>query len=193
MKGYREWLSADGFEATCSVGGSFQPDNVEEFYLTPWDLDYGRVVKFNHDFIGREALEKMAKQEHRKKVTLVWDKADIIKIFGGMMEEFPGPKLMELPSGHYASHPYDQVLLNGELVGVSTYPTYSANERAWISLAMVRPDLAEQGTNLSILWGEANGGTEKPHVENHIQIEVSAEVHSWPIHAASRNEYRMQK
>lgn len=193
MKAYREWLPANGFEATCSIGGSFQPDNVEEFYLTPWDLDYGRVVKFNHDFIGRVALEEMAKQEHRTKVTLVWNKEDVLKIFDGMMEDFPAPKLMELPSGHYASHPYDQVLLKGELVGVSTYPTYSANERAWISLAMVRSDLAQQGTNLSILWGEANGGTAKPHVEEHIQMEVSAEVHSWPIHAASRNEYRVQK
>lgn len=193
MKGFREWLPADNFLSTCSVGGSFQPDNVEEFYLTPWDLDYGRVVKFDHDFIGRAALEKMTEQEHRTKVTLVWNRADVLKVFEGMMDEFPGPKLMELPAGHYAAHPYDQVLLDGEQVGVSTYPVYSANERAWISLAMVRSDLAAQGTSLSILWGEADGGTDKPHVENHTQMEVGAEVHPWPIHAAARKEYRAQK
>jgi vanillate/3-O-methylgallate O-demethylase len=193
MRPYREWLSADGFEATCSVGGSFQPDNVEEFYLTPWDLDYGRVVKFDHDFIGRDALEKKATQEHRVKVTLVWDKEDVLRIFAGMMDDFPGPKLMELPAGHYAAHPYDQVLLNDELIGLSTYPVYSANERAWISLAMVRKDLSSQGTKLSILWGEANGGTKKPHVEEHVQMKVGAEVHPWPIHEAARREYRAQK
>jgi len=192
MRPYREWLQADGFEATCSVGGSFQPDNVEDFYLTPWDLDYGRVVKFDHDFIGREALEKMATQEHRTKVTLVWDKEDVLRIFEGMMGDFPGPKLMELPAGHYAAHPYDQVLLGEELGGVSTYPVYSANERAWISLAMGRGDLARQGTKLSILWGEANGGTKKPHVERHVQMKVGAEVHPWPIHEAARREYRTQ-
>ncbi|MEW5424958.1 aminomethyl transferase family protein [Amorphus sp. 3PC139-8] len=193
MRPYREWLPADSFEATCSVGGSFQPDNVEEFYLTPWDLDYGRVVKFDHDFIGREALQAMADRDHRTKVTLVWDRADVLKIFDGLMDEFPGPKLMELPAGHYAAHPYDQVLLNGEQVGLSTYPVYSANERAWISLAMVRGDLADQGTKLSILWGEANGGTEKPHVERHVQMQVSATVYPWPIHEVSRKEYRSQK
>ena len=192
MKGFREWLPVDNFLATCSVGGSFQPDNVEEFYLTPWDLDYGRVVKFDHDFIGREALEKMAAQEHRTKVTLVWDRDDVLNIFAGMMDEFPGPKLMELPAGHYAAHPYDQVLLDGEQVGLSTYPVYSANERAWISLAMIRSDLSPQGTHLNILWGEANGGSEKPHVEEHRQIEIGAEVHPWPIHAAARKEYRAQ-
>jgi vanillate/3-O-methylgallate O-demethylase len=73
MRGYREWLPANGFEVTCSVGGSFQPENVAEFNLTPWDLDYGRVVKFDHDFIGREPLEQMSDRPHRKKVTLVWD------------------------------------------------------------------------------------------------------------------------
>lgn len=193
MEGYQSWLPADGFEATCSVGGSFQPDNIEDFYLTPWDLDYQRVVKFDHDFIGRAALKKMATQEHRTKVTLVWNEEDVLKIFAGLMGEFPGPKLLELPAGHYAAHPYDQVLLDGAHVGLSTYPVYSANERAWISLAMVRGDLAEQGTDLTILWGEKDGGTGKPHVEEHVQMDVRAQVHPWPIHAASRTGYRVQK
>lgn len=192
MKPYRDWLSASSFEATSSVGGSFEPENVEEYYLTPWDLDYHRVIKFDHDFIGRAALEKMVDQPHRVKVTLVWDKADVLKIFAGLMEEFPGPKLMELPSGHYAAHPYDQVLKDGDRVGISTYPVYSANERAWISLAILRADLSAQGSKVSILWGEANGGSEKPHVEPHVQMEVGAEVHPWPIHQAARLTYRKQ-
>ncbi len=192
MRPYREWLPADGFEATCSVGGSFQPEDVGAYYLTPWDLDYGRLVRFDHDFIGRAALERMATQPHRRKVTLVWDRQGILDIFGGMMDDYPAPKLMELPSGHYATHPYDQVLLDGELVGLSTYPVYSANERAWISLAMVREDLSAQGTALSILWGEAGGGSAKPHVERHRQIQVGATVYPWPIHEVARREYRRQ-
>jgi hypothetical protein len=109
-----------------------------------------------------------------------------------MMGDYPAPKLMELPAGHYAAHPYDQVLLGDDLVGLSTYPVYSANERAWISLAMVRGDLAAQGTRLEILWGEKDGGTRKPHVERHIQMRLGAEVHPWPIHAAARELYRKQ-
>lgn len=192
MRAYREWLPATGFEATASVGGSYQPEDVADYYLTPWDLDYGRLVKFDHDFIGRPALERIADEPHRQKVTLVWDKAGILEIFGGMMEPYPAPKLMELPTGHYAAHPYDGVLKDGALVGLSTYPSYSANERAWISLAMVRRDLAGPETRLSILWGEADGGTQKPHVERHRQIEVGAVVQPWPIHQASRLGYRAQ-
>ena len=53
---------ADGesYEAKASIGGSFVSANIEDYYLTPWDLGYGHFVKFDHDFIGREALEKMA-------------------------------------------------------------------------------------------------------------------------------------
>ena len=60
MRAYREWLPATGYEGSASIGGSFVSDEIEDYYFTPWDLGYGRFVKFDHDFIGREALEKMA-------------------------------------------------------------------------------------------------------------------------------------
>ncbi|POF30899.1 aminomethyltransferase family protein [Roseibium marinum] len=192
MKPYREWLPAGSFEAVSSLGGSFYSDNVEDYYLTPWDLDYGRVVKFDHDFIGREALEKMAGETHRKKVTLVWDKEDVVAVYAGLMEEGDSPKLMEMPAAHYAAHPYDKVVKDGKTVGISTYPVYSANERAWLSLAMVAPDCAASGSRVTIVWGEPDGGSAKPVVERHRQMDVGAEVHPWPIHEAFRNSYRKQ-
>ncbi|MFZ2101293.1 MAG: aminomethyl transferase family protein, partial [Oricola sp.] len=190
---YREWLAGNSFEAISSLGGSLMSDNVEDYYLTPWDLDYGRVVKFDHDFIGRAALEKMAGGPHRRKVTLVWDKADVLEVFAGMMEEGEMTKYMEMPAAHYATHPYDRVLSGGKDVGVSISPVFSANERAWISLAILEPDFAETGTELTVVWGEPNGGSTKPNVERHRQANVRATVHPWPIHEASRLSYRTQK
>ena len=70
MKAYREWLPAAGYEASASIGGSFYSGNIEDYYFTPWDMGYGGFAKFDHDFIGREALEKMSNRRHRKKVTL---------------------------------------------------------------------------------------------------------------------------
>jgi syringate O-demethylase len=76
MKAYRQWLPADCYEARASIGGSFNSTNIEDYYLTPWDLGYGPHVKFDHDFIGREALEKRqrpasqeghARPEHRRR------------------------------------------------------------------------------------------------------------------------------
>ncbi len=60
MKAYREWLPANGYEATGSLGGSFYSDDIADYYLTPHELGYWPFVKFDHDFTGREALERMA-------------------------------------------------------------------------------------------------------------------------------------
>jgi vanillate/3-O-methylgallate O-demethylase len=70
MRPYREWLSADGWEATLSIGGSYVPDSIEGCYQRPWGLGYGRLVKFDHDFVGGEALENAAREPHRQKVWL---------------------------------------------------------------------------------------------------------------------------
>ena len=62
MKKYREWLPANSYEATGGLGGSFVSNNIEDYYVTPYEIGYGPFVKFDHDFIGREALEKIAGQ-----------------------------------------------------------------------------------------------------------------------------------
>jgi vanillate/3-O-methylgallate O-demethylase len=55
-------------------------DDITDYYLTPWDVDYGRLVKFDHDFIGRAALEKMVDRPHRRKVTLEWNAEDVLAV-----------------------------------------------------------------------------------------------------------------
>ena len=77
MKAYREWLPADGYEATGSLGGSFYSDDIADYYLTPHDLGYWPFVKFDHDFVGREALEAMGDEPKRRKVTLAWNGEDV--------------------------------------------------------------------------------------------------------------------
>ena len=42
MKSYREWLPAEGYEGGGSIGGSFDSANIEDYYLTPYELGYGR-------------------------------------------------------------------------------------------------------------------------------------------------------
>src|SRR6478672_7741514 len=104
MKKYREWLPAGGYEGTASIGGSFVSSNIEDYYLTPYELGYGPFVKFDHDFIGREALEKIANKPHRKKVTFAWNADDVAKAFRSMFE--PGGehyKYIDLPLSNYAS------------------------------------------------------------------------------------------
>jgi len=46
---YREWLPANSYEAINALAGSFVSDDIEDYYLNPWDLGYGSFVKFDHD------------------------------------------------------------------------------------------------------------------------------------------------
>ncbi|MEM6311155.1 MAG: hypothetical protein AAF754_14010 [Pseudomonadota bacterium] len=72
-------------------------------------------------------------------------------------------------------------MLKGEDVGVSFYPAYSEAERACISLASIRSDLAVDGQELTLIWGEPDGRSCKPTVERHIQKEVRVIVDAKPI------------
>ncbi len=178
MKPYREWLPADGFEATASLGGSFYSDNIEDYYQTPWDLGYGRHVNFDHDFIGRSALEALKDQPHRKKVWLDWSRDDTLKVIGGMLGDGPRYKYLEVPNSYYAILPFDKIMKNGRMIGLATYTVYTQNVRGWFSLSMVDEAEAIDGAEVEIVWGEEGGGSNRPVVERHVQTTVRATIRS---------------
>ena len=71
-------------------------------------------------------------------------------------------------------HPFDRVTVDGETVGVSTWIGYSANEGKMLTLAVLEPEYAEPGTEVTFVWGEEDGGSSKPTVEPHVQTEICA-------------------
>jgi vanillate/3-O-methylgallate O-demethylase len=188
MKAYRQWLSAHSYEATGSLGGSFESNRIEDYYMSPYALGYGPFVKFDHEFIGREALEKMAEIPQRKKVTFAWDPEDVLKVWASLLEPGDMYKYIDLPLSNYASASYDKVLRNGKLIGFSMFGGYSYNERSMLSLGVVDPDV-ELGTEVKIVWGEAGGGTQKTTVERHKQIEIRAIVSPVPYSKVARETY----
>jgi syringate O-demethylase len=189
MKEYREWLPATGYEASCSIGGSFVSDNIEDYYFTPWDAGYGPFVKFDHDFVGKEALEKKAKDDHRHKVTLALNDDDVTKVLNGMFRKTDKTKFMDWPSAVYSMHPFDNVTVNGKNVGVSTWIGYSWNEGKMLTLAVLDADHAGPGQEVVLTWGEPNGGTSKPTVEPHVQAEIRAIVSPVPYAETARKQY----
>ena len=188
MRAYREWLPAAGYEGTGSLGGSFESTNIEDYYLTPFALGYGPFVKFDHDFIGRHALEQMADQPQRKKVTFAWHPDDVVKVWASMFEAGEPYKYLDLPLSNYASASYDSVMHHGTTVGFSMFTGYSYNERTMLSLGVVNPDV-EIGSEVTVVWGEAGGGTRKPTVERHKQIEIRAIVSPVPYSKVARESY----
>src|SRR5687767_12219141 len=188
MKKYREWLPASSYEATGSIGGSFVSKNIEDYYVTPYEMGYGPFIKFDHDFIGKEALQKMAGQPHRRKVTLAWNPEDVVKVWRSMLEQGDPYKYIDLPLSNFTSASYDRLTHQGKTVGLNMFSGYSYNERSMLSLGIVDPDI-QMGNEVKLLWGEEGGGSKKPTVERHKQIEIRAIVSPAPYSKQARTSY----
>jgi vanillate/3-O-methylgallate O-demethylase len=134
--------------------GSFIPYNgIADLLRTPAELGWGGRGRFDHDFLGRGALEREFGQGGpvRTLVGLEWDPQDVLQVFADLFEAgFPMVTPMELPR---AFGSYDQVLEGDGLVGISSSRVYSVHLRRMISLAVIDRKLTEPGTRLDVLWG----------------------------------------
>jgi vanillate/3-O-methylgallate O-demethylase len=197
MRGYREWLDAG---ALGSLGGSMDCADITGFYVTPYDIGYGRTVRFDHDFLGREALERVAAEDqdgsrkpgarkHRVKVTLVWNPDDLALAVRSLCEPGTPAKYIEMPKARYAFFQVDKVLHNGLTAGMSLDLGYIANEHAFVSLATVDAAASAPGTEVTVLWGERPNSA-KPAVERHRQVGIRATVAPAPFVREVRDSYR---
>ncbi|MFG6444792.1 aminomethyl transferase family protein [Microbacterium sp. P07] len=183
---YLAWLPA---ARTGSLAGSVVADRIEDYYLTPYDLGYGRSIAFDHDFIGRAALERHAAATQRVKVTLVWDPEDVAAAQRSLYEEGIPAKYLEFPKARYGVYQVDRVSIDGTDVGISHDCGYITNEQAFVSLASVDAASAEPGTRVVVTWGE-QPNSRKPAVEPHRQVEIRATVAPAPYSRFARENYR---
>lgn len=193
LRAYREWLTVNSASARMSLGGSFYSPNLEDYYATPWDIGHGHLIKFDHDFIGRQALEKMVDQPHRRKVTLVWNADDVLQVFQRLLKNGKTAMHIDLPVSATARLHYDRVMnKDGKTIGLAHYPGYTINERAMMSLGSVEEAYSKPGTEVVFLWGEDGGGSRSaPWIEPHEQIKIRAIVQPSPISQAAQ-DYRGQ-
>ena len=189
-RAYREWLPATSYEAINALAGSFVSDDIEDYYLNPWELGYGSFVRFDHDFIGRDALEKIDPAAQRTKVTLAWNDDDLAKLLTTPIDrDGTGYQVFDLPNANYGSSNYDAVIdANGDTVGLSLFTGVTANEKRGLSLATVDPGVPI-GAEVRVVWGEPDGGSRKTTVEPHEQLAVRAIVSPVPYAVTARTEY----
>jgi vanillate/3-O-methylgallate O-demethylase len=187
MDAYRAWLPA---ARAGSIAGSVDSPDIEDYYVTPWDLGYDRSVNFDHEFIGKAALEKMSAA--RTKVTLVWDEQDVAAAIGSLFQEGLPAKYIALPKARYGFYQVDKVLVGGRQVGISHDCGYIVNEQTFASLASIELAQATPGTQVTVVWGE-NPNTRKPAVEPHRQVEIRATVAPAPFSAEARENYRSSR
>jgi vanillate/3-O-methylgallate O-demethylase len=193
LQDYREWLSADSYEANTSIGGSFEAADFESYYISPYELGYGPFIKFDHDFIGKEALQAVDPATLRRKVTFVWNRDDVTEVQSSLMDPTQLPyKYIEMPLSIYSAPSYDRISLEGRTVGISMYAGFDYNFRSMLSIGIVAPEV-EVGDEVLLTWGESNGGSAKATVERHRQKDIRALVQLAPYSQVAREDYRVKE
>ena len=183
---YREWLPA---ARAGSIGGSLSSADVHDYYVTPYDLGLGKSVRFDHDFHGREALEKIAENPRRRKVTLLWNADDVAAVVKSQLEPGIPAKFLDFPKARYGFYQMDLVEQDGRQVGISTDAGYIAYDQLYMSLATLDTDVPE-GAVVEVVWGE-DPISAKPQVDRaHRQVRIRATVAPAPYHDYARSVYR---
>lgn len=155
-EGFAEFSVAKwGHGTPASLRGSFEPQNPADLTFSPYELGWGRSVAFDHDFVGRAALEReVATGTARKRVTLEFDSDAVVEIYASLFEEDEQPfAYLDVPHPQQWVIWADEVRRDGQVIGVSSTPGYSLWFRRVLSLAFVAPACAEPGTRVETLWG----------------------------------------
>ena len=133
-------------------GGSFVPTGVADYFRTPGELGWMRSRIADHDFTGRDALVAVAEAGGSARVLtgLRWNDQDVAAVFTALLR---GEKVeaMELPKLNGPS--FDQILIGGQSVGVSTGRALSHTVGGTISLAVLSREYVVPGTEVTVLWG----------------------------------------
>ena len=151
---------------TLNIYGSFEGQDISDYYRSPIELGWSKVVKFDHGFIGREALEKEMANPRRIIRTLVWNAEDVIDVYASMFKKEDHFDFIEFPRFQRGGMYVDKVMKNGKLVGTTSSYGYSYYFREMLCLAVVDVDQATIGNQVSIIWG----------APGHLQKEIRATV-----------------
>lgn len=142
-------------------------DDLQARFVTPYDVGWGNLVNFNHEFTGKQALQAIAQNPPRTVVTLEWNAEDVGEVFAS---QFRGPDVapyerIDMPVDMYYQdnvvgwpaegyiYRADKVLADGKWIGISSGRTRSYYYRAMISLAFIDPAYAVEGRELTLVWG----------------------------------------
>ena len=167
-------------------------NDLECRFVTPYDVGWGSLVNFNHEFRGKRALEEVAKNPPRTVVTLEWNGEDVGAVFASQLQgkEIEPCERIEPPHDMYYTdnmtdgelvgpiYRADKVMADGQWIGISTGRIISYAYHTMISLAFVDPKYAVEGEELTVIWGTP--GTP--------QKEIRVKVARYPYADVIRNE-----
>jgi vanillate/3-O-methylgallate O-demethylase len=158
MEAFRTTVPPVQWQRMQRHSGSYDADPVSRLFFSPVELGWGKSIRFDHDFVGAEALREEAVEPRRVLRTLVWDSADVLATIATYFDREGDPAaFMEWPRGLLGMIEASTVRQNGTEVGVAVSRCYSVYFREMLSLAVLDIDAAEPGTRVEVVWGEPDG------------------------------------
>lgn len=156
--------------------------DITRRYFNPIDLGWGHMITFDHDFVGRAALEVAMQQQAKKIVTLEWYADDIKDIYASYFESGEPFEFMEFPANliwttQSSIVVADEVQIDSRSIGISSGRIYSFYYRRMISLAVIETEYAIEGTTLEVIWGNPSKRQKK----------IRAKVSRFPYLTLPRN------
>ncbi|MFJ6303758.1 hypothetical protein, partial [Pseudarthrobacter oxydans] len=169
-----EWYQS--FERCLKVKGSFEGEDASAWFRSPVELGWTRNIKFDHDFYGREALEKEVADPQRNIVTLVWNEDDVKDVYDSFFGEGEPYDFMDWPRGQWFAM-YTSTVVDGDrIIGSTTSRGYSYYYRKVLSHGVLDLDHTAPGTEVEVIWGDPG----------HRQKRIRATVHSYPYKPDNR-------
>ncbi|GCE43452.1 Similar to vanillate/3-O-methylgallate O-demethylase [Rhodococcus wratislaviensis] len=153
--------SMPSFAQPAYIAGSYDGRAISEYYRSPVELGWARNINFDHDFLGRAALEEEKANPRRVIRTLVWDADDVQDVFASLFRPGENYPYMEMPRDQRGFMWADKVTAGDDLVGIATSRGYSYYYRQMLSLSTIDVAHSEPGTELTVHWGRP-GGPQKP-------------------------------
>ncbi|XDG05701.1 hypothetical protein ABKA04_005316 [Annulohypoxylon sp. FPYF3050] len=84
-------------------------------HRTPFDLGWGWLVNFDHDFIGKDALRRIADDPPNKLVSLEWNDEDVADTYASLFRK-ESYEYMEMPREAGGALKGSSVYVDGEVV-----------------------------------------------------------------------------
>lgn len=169
-----EWFQS--FQRCLKVKGSFDGPDPSAWYRSPIELGWERNVKFDHDFYGREALEREMAAPTRKIVTLVWNLDDVKDVYDSIWHDEEPYDFMEFPRAQWFAMYASSVVDGDKEIGSATSRGFSHYFRKVLSHGVIDVDYTAPGTEVEVIWGDPG----------HRQKRIRATVHSYPFKADNR-------
>jgi syringate O-demethylase len=180
---YRRYVPLFGIEGQRPLNGSLYSPDIEDFYCSPYELGYGKMVAFNHEFVGREALEQARESVRRTKVTLMFDLDDVRRVLGHGDSGASNELEFQL------SYARNRVERGGELVGVTMQAASIDPVGTILALTLIDKEHAAPGTEVEVVWGEHPGAGTDPDADLGFP-RIRATVQPAPFNQHARTLYR---